>query len=123
MFFSTTALPVTTWYSVYCFRARSPKASQLQTAVAAQGMLASEASVIFVSARIRIEFVDMFADMTLPTCLLCGCGFPAISASIESVVILVSIVEACQLLVLQARNTANFRLVLSRLRPSSKEGR
>ena len=48
----------------------------------------------------------MFADMALHTCL-CAFGSPAILASIESVV---TFSEACQLLVLQARNTVNFRL-------------
>jgi hypothetical protein len=87
----------------------------LHTAVAAQGMLASEASVIFVSVSIRTEFVDMFADMALHTCL-CAFGSPAILASIKLVVRLVS--EACQLLVLQARNTVNFRLVLFPVLPA-----
>ena len=115
MFFLTTLLLVTTWKSVYCFGARCPKASELHTTVSAQGMLASEASVMFVSARFRTEFVDMFAHMALHTRLLCGRGFPAISASIEFVV---TFCEACQLLVLQALNTVNFRLVLFPVLPA-----
>jgi hypothetical protein len=59
----------------------------------------------------------MFADMALPAVFHLQASaaaffLPAILASIESVVILVSIVEACQLLVLQALNTLFFRLVL-----------
>jgi hypothetical protein len=59
----------------------------------------------------------MFADMALPAVFHLQASaaaflLPAILASIESVVILVSIVEACQLLVLQALNTLLFRLVL-----------
>ena len=57
----------------------------------------------------------MFADMALHTCL-CAFGSPAILASIKLVVRLVS--EACQLLVLQALNTVNFRLVFIRVLPA-----
>ena len=53
--------------------------------------------------------------MALHTCL-CAFGSPAILASIKLVVRLVS--EACQLLVLQARNTVNFRLVLFPVLPA-----
>jgi hypothetical protein len=56
----------------------------------------------------------MFDDMALHTCL-CAFGSPAILASIESVV---TFSEACQLLVLQARNTVNFRLVLFPVLPA-----
>ncbi len=56
----------------------------------------------------------MFADMALHTSL-CAFGSPAILASIESVV---TFSEACQLRVLQALNTVNFRLVFIRVLPA-----